>query len=265
MEAIETYILSLKSNLLLEKADIERGFTFYTQQITNDFDRLTILIHLIMLQAGFKCHYENQNSIEQYLKLTKGSIYNKLEYNEINKEKSLQLANTLIITLIKSGKCHCDLNLKYNKFISKFLKINIDSVISNIERTINTFTNEFKDTVLNPFKLSIKEPKLINGITDLPVELLTRIAVKYLNIRQVVALMQTSKYFLNLLDADRSSCNSLWFLLFKRDWDKHNSLKKEWVMKSGINFRNDYIKNYKSQHRRADPFLHQPRNFRNFL
>lgn len=241
-----------KNNLFLDQDDLSNGFENYKNYIQSDFDRLTIIINLIMNHSGFKFE-----QTEGGINLTKGTFFNKLTFNKFeDSSKSFHLENNLIITLINSGSKTIDISLKYSGFNSSFMTVILtDFFSSSLNAKIIELTNMFKNKVLNPFKVSYKKEKLINGMSDLPVEILFKIALDYLDIKGLVSLMQTSKFFLQIFDSDRTSCSSIWYGLFRRDWDKYGSLRREWVEASSINFRNDYIKNYKTKKRNTDPFL----------
>ena len=253
-----------KNTLFLDKDDITSSFETFKSFISSDFDRLTIIIHLIMEHSGLK--FKKLNQEVSAIELTTGSFYNKLTYNWFEtKSKSFKFEHNIIITLINSGSKTIDINLKHIRFNSLFVKVSLAEFFSaDLNSKLIELTNMFKDKVLNPFKLSYKDEKLIIGIVDLPVEILFRLALNYLDIKGLVSLMQTCTFFKDIFDNDRTSCNSLWYGLFKRDWDKYDSLRRDWVESSSINFRNDYIKNYKRKKRNNDPFYKTTRSFQNF-
>lgn len=266
---LNIFLKTIKLKLFLDQSDIDQGLDIYRDYIKDDFDRLAVLIHLVMLQSDFK-HIKAETvdpNADLYINMTVGRSFNKLSYNQVQ-EHTLENKN-LILTFIRSGASHADLNLKCGTFNSTFLKINLDMMPKLSDaKTIVSLTNDFKDCLLNPFKYSLKSQiKLINGLVDLPVELFYKLAVTYLNIRSVVALMRTSRHFMSLLNADQTSCNSLWFLLFKRDWVTiyTSANNRDWLESNAtINFRTDYIKKYRALRRETSRFYFPERIYRNF-
>ncbi len=269
MVDLNIFLHNIKSKLVLDKSDIYQGFEIFCGYIKDDFDRLIILIHLLMLQSNFQHTNDTIGDTNNpYVKLETGKSYAKLIYNQVQSGHTItQLESNLIITFIRSGARHADFNLKCGTFNSSFLQIDFESMKKQMDsdKKIASLANDFKDTIFNPFKHYFKQVKLINGLTDLPVELIYKIAVSYLNIRSVLSLMQTSKYLYNILNSDQTSSNSLWFLLFKRDWVTiYTSSNKDWLQSNAINFRTDYIKNYKALKRDTNKFVFPDRLYRNF-
>lgn len=265
---LHIFLKTTKLKLFLDQSDIDQGLDIYRDYIKDNFDRLVVLIHLLMLQSDFR-HITAEAvgpNADLYVNMTVGKSFTKLSYNQVQEHT---LDNNLILTFIRSGTSHADLNLKCGSFNSTFLKINLD-IMSKLSdaRTIVSLANDFKDRLLNPFKYSAaSQVKLINGLADLPVELFYRLAVTYLNIRSVVSLMRTSKHFMGLLNADQTSCNSLWFLLFKRDWVTiyTSANNRDWLeSNANINFRTDYIKKYRALRRDTSKFYFPERIYRNF-
>ncbi len=258
-ENLSAFLKHIKQNLYLVEDDLKLGLTLFSAHTQTDFDRLAIILHLIMIQARFI----PVNS-DDFISITKENFHIKLSYNQIepiHSNKSEQLKNNLIIILVKTSSTKAVVTLKHEKFLSSFLDLELK--IDNLD--LKQVTNDFKSKVLNPFKFAFRDHKLINGLSDLPVELQFRLVNKYLDIRSFTRLIQTSRYFNDLFNSTpNNSCESVWFHLFRRDWDKHDSLKKEWVTtNSGINFRSDYIKNYRRK-LREDSLFYPSRSFRNF-
>ena len=275
MEDLNILLKDIKIKLFLDHDDFKRGLAFYTDHNQNSFDRLSILLHLFMIHSSF-IPVDDNDATDIFISITKEKNHTKLIYNQIevssnnncfnsynnNSKQFFQLKKNLTIIIIKSGNSQVVINLKHDKFISEFLNIELNHQLDKLD--LRKLENDFKAKCLNPFKFAFKDFKLINGMMDLPAELHFRIVLQYLNIEAVMALMKTSKYFYRILNSEPTSCDSMWFQLFKRDWDKYDSLKKEWVStSSAINFRSDYIKNYR-RNKRTDSFLYPPRSFRNF-
>ncbi len=253
------FLKKIKLNLSLDENDLNIGFNLYSAYIESEFDRLSIFLHLIMVQTCFI-----SNNSQDFINITKENIHTKLTYDKvepIQSNKTLQLKSNIILVLLKTSNTKAVVSLKHEKYLSPFLVLEIKTDKLDIRQVVN----DFKSKVINPLKYAFKNQKLINGLTDLPIELQFKLVLNYLDIESFTRLIQTSRYFYDLFNSTPSnSRESVWFHLFKRDWDKHGSLKKEWVTtNSGIDFRNDYIKKYKSKIRK-DYLFHNSRLFRNY-
>lgn len=242
------------NDLSSEEYSIDEAFKTYSSQIQNEKDKLAVIIDLIMLKSGFKC---GQNDLNQ----TKGSQFNKLVYNQARtdfKSKEFnyyQLKSNLIIILLQSGT-QIDLTGKYGNFTTGFLKINLREFFYepqfyvtkklNLNLVTKEFEIKFKDTILNPIKFYLKttelisETSFINGLCDLPVELIVKLALNYLDVHSIVKLTKLNKYFYNLINSNSSSDGSIWFKLIRRDFDPTIDLLD-------VNYRIHYVKLYHSR------------------
>ena len=237
---------------------IDKSLDKYSNEINNDKDKLAIIIHLIMLQSGLR-YIENEFDI---LKQTKGSQFNKLYYNQTKidfKSKDAdyyQLKNNLIIVILQSGG-NVDINAKYADYSSSFIKQSLKEFFYepqfyvtkklNLNQVTEKFEIDFKNKILNPFKFYLKQNELntnfllnnnyINGLIELPIELVFNLALNYLDINSIVALNRTNKYFYNLFNSDTLTESSLWLKLIKRDFKKESTNLTS-------NYRSQYVKLY---------------------
>jgi len=264
-DAAATLLKRLKLNYELDEIDLVAAFEFYHSHLDvnkSDKDRLAIIIHLIMLKENFaneRDHLELNQSV--------GGLYNKLNYNLIlvdaRQNLKFTLSSNLVVTLLKSGK-FVELHCKYKMFHSEFLKINLSELFvakKQLEHAALNFDYlnkhlrvNFVDKCLMGVKSCIKNENLdicrqaryfSNGLVDLPVEiLLFKIVLKYLNVKNIGRLMQTSKYFYDLLNGDVSTDKSIWFYLLRRDFGNAAAVASN-NSTSLVNFKKAYFKNYK--------------------
>ena len=240
----DSLLKRLKLNYELDEIDLVTAFNFYNTHLdanaSNDKDRLAIIIHLIMIKENF-AHESGRLELNQCV----GAVYNKINYNFIwsndcQQNLSSKLSSNLIVTLLKSGKC-VEIHCIYKSFHSEFFKVNLNElfvkkqqehVSLNFDYLNKTLRTTFVDKCLMGVKSCIKNENLefflqtrcfSSGLADLPVEIfIFKIVLKYLNVKHIVRLMQTSKYFHDLLNGDVSTGKSVWFYLLKRDFGKHS-------------------------------------------
>ena len=234
-EQINGILNELDKEIDLNNSIIHRGFDFFASDIDNDKDRLAILLHLILLQNGFRFSYE-PNESTKFLNQKKSSLYNKLFYNQVllkSKKIHFELKSSLIITLLKNGNM-LNINLKYGLFDSVSFCVNLKEFFfmpkvfiarkSDFTEVARDFSVNFKNKVLNPLKQFIKtnENFAVSGfyihITDLPYEILFKIIIKYLDLKSIKSLMLTSKYLNDLINYQLTSKASIWNSLIQRDF-----------------------------------------------
>jgi hypothetical protein len=257
-----SFLKRLKQNYEFDEIDLVTAFDIFQVQLdnTNEKDRLAVIVHLIMLKENFAY---NDRAILLELTQTKGSVYNKLNYNLIViDEKHLSnfsMSSNLVVTLLKSGKC-IEIHCKYKSFHSEFVKVNLGDLFVkkndehlrfDFDYLNRNFRINFVDKCLMGVKSCIKSENFeffsqtrffSNSLVDLPVEvLLFKIVLKYLNVKNVGRLMQTSKYFYDLLNADVSTEKSIWFYLLKRDFGTAAVNKAT----NFVDYKKSYFKNYK--------------------
>jgi hypothetical protein len=243
---MEKLIKKLKTELFFNQEELSESFTYYSHLIHNDLDRLTVLIHLIMIQANFKYNEQTSHSCENisFMNIHKGSFYNKLAYNKLdyshtenNEALNDKLESDLIIVLIRSGKS-VDLNLKFNKFESSFMKINLNDEFTS--QTIKSMIIQFRNKILNPFKFhysKISNKNLIYGLLDMPIEIIYKLVLNYLDIRSIIALQNSSKHLYRILSVDQPS-QFIWKRLLFRDFKIDTNLATE-------SYRKKYIYHHK--------------------
>ena len=240
----------------------------YSDEIENEKDQFAVFIHLIMLRAGFDSYdsssqVNDKNSIKQI----KGSLYNKLFYKRTRidfksrEELTYDLKGSLIVLLLQSGSS-VEVSAKYEKFQSGFIKLRLNEFFYEphfyvkkrtcLDTVAAQLEINFLNNVLNPFRFYLKNNELerlgldgnyINGLSELPVELVFRLAVSYLDIGAIVALYSTSKYFYQLFNSDLNTDSSVWLRLIKRDFKSEwSSLRIDSIM--GANYRSKYVELY---------------------
>ncbi len=241
----------------------------YSNEIENEKDQIAVFIHLIMLRAGFDSYDSGaQISDKSCIKQTKGSLYNKLFYKRTkidfkSKEQlTYDLKSSLIVLLLQSGS-NVEITAKYEKFQSGFIKIHLKEFFYEphfyvkkrtcLDTAIAQLETDFLNNVLNPFRFFIKYNELesldldsnyINGLRELPVELVLRLAVNYLDMNTIVALFSTSKYFNRLFNSDLNTDSSVWLRLIKRDFKSECYSLHIDNSTTGINYRSKYVELY---------------------
>ena len=239
----------LNTQLFLDQNDLLNAFEFYTVLIQNDFDRFTILVHLIMIQTNFKYTVQADQEANQpdlSINLAKEHLYNKLVYNCVysNCGQLNKLSDDLILIILKSGVHHADITLKCNKFkISLPKNVNFSNLLAPKVSflKVNEFCLNFKNEILNPFRFHyspIMHQQLIHGLLDLPVEIVYKLIRNYLDIKSIVSLMQCSTKLFSAINHDLTSPSSIWAKLLDRDFKKSLST---------VNYRDEYIRQYRSR------------------
>lgn len=272
-ESVSGYFKALKQNIDLEEKNVDDALEIFKPQIDTgtdgDKDRFAILIHLIMVQNDFCFSLKSANEANNQTQLkesfemnqTKGNMFNKINYNCFgimnfkNEKKLFELESNLIISILKTGKeigVHC----KYQSFNSQFLKFNLNDYFSSgktAPRVVFNFNKrlkvEFTNKILIPLKQFLK-PNFFIGLTDLPNELLIyRIMLKYLNIKDIMSLDLTCKYFYGILNSgDQTSDKSIWFRLLQRDFK--SKFENEVLLEpsgSIVDYKKMYIKFYQAK------------------
>jgi len=257
-----SFLKRLKQSYEIDEIDLVTAFGIFQVQLdaNNEKDRLAVIVHLIMLKENFA--YNDTTTLLE-LNQTKGSVYNKLNYNlVVIDERDLSdfsMSSNLVVTLLKSGKC-IEIHCKYKSFHSEFVRVNLGDLFvkkndehlrMNFDYLNGSFRVNFVDNCVMGVKSCIKSENselfsrtrfFSNSLVDLPVEvLLFKIVLKYLNVKNVGRLMQTSKYFYDLLNADVNTEKSIWFYLLKRDFGTA-ALNKATNL---VDYKKSYFKNYK--------------------
>lgn len=235
----------------------DEAFRRYASAIDTEKDKLAVVIHLIMTRSGFKYSADEECDFKQ----TRGAQFNKIFYDQIRSDfKSREvsyyrLKSNLIVILLQSGNS-VDISVKYLTFMSSFLKLNLNEFFNepkfyiakklNLNSVSKQFEIKFKDALLNPVKFFLKSTELtselnfINGLCDLPVELIVRLTLTYLDIHSIVKLTKLNKNLYNLINSNVSSTSSVWFKLIRRDFNRDFNL-------TDVDFRVHYIKLYHSR------------------
>ena len=239
----------LKTQLFLDQNDLLDALEFYTGLIQNDFDRFTILVHLVMIQTNFLCidqADQDANQSDLSINLAQEHLYNKLVYNCVynNCGQLNKLGADLILIILKSGVHHADITLKCNKFkVSLRKNINFSNLLAPkmCVQKVNEFCLNFKNEILNPFRFyysPIMHQHLIKGFLDLPAEIVYKLITNYLDIKSIISLMQCSTRLFATINHDPTSQTSIWAKLLHRDYKK--SLNT-------VNYRDEYIRQYESK------------------
>ncbi|RNA26993.1 F-box only 7 [Brachionus plicatilis] len=238
--------MDMKNTLKKSPLNIE-DYKSYLSEIDSNKQKLAYLIHLILLRENF-C-FLNDNGQKMDAKISNDEIYfTKLYYNHYQYKETFINLDNVLITLLKSGR-FVDMNLKNKNFSSKFLKLNLDDFFADLSLDkIQNLELNFKNEVLIPFKIYLKsnfDLNIITGLSDLPIELIIEISLKYLDIRSIVKLSQTCRYFRKLLDSDGKI--PFWQKLIARDFKQLIPLNT--TDQSLLGSKREYIKLYKNSKR----------------
>ncbi len=268
-KSIELFVKdSILNNLAANQGDLASLLQFYEHEIAKNSlkDKLAVLIHFIMIKNHFRFgqNYEiNQSRDEKF--------YNKLMYNQfsientIDQTKNLSLefldGKFLTINLLKTSETTLDIQFKWSKFTTQFLKVAgfVDSWFEN-EKKLKEFELNFRQKCLVPFKIHLKN-EICSGanwihvnrvenlasfhvnLIDLPNELLVfKLIASYLNIKSIVSFDLSCKFVHNLLNNDTKSPDSVWKLLLERDFK--NRIGKL-AQQSDIDYKKKYIEFFK--------------------
>jgi hypothetical protein len=217
-------------------------------QFRDDKDKLSLLIHFIMRQSGFKyvALSNSSNSTDEkskedeeeisFLNEIKSNVFTKLHYNTIefslknNKiMTTFKFDSNIIISLLSSShNKNIELNSHYKNFSSiHFKQYSADYFLSHLDdSSIIHFTNAFKDLILNPIKYYLKRNDMnelcqlnnfsfINNLDSLPIELIQHIALRYLDIKKILKLKLLCRKFESIFNG---SNQILWKSLIERDY-----------------------------------------------
>ena len=242
----------LNTQYELDERDLTKAFDLFKDQIDADKDKLAVILHLIMLKENFFFDAGTEFSIE--MNQIKGDAYNKLTYNRIRlaANSTFQMNSNLVITLLKSGK-HAEIHCIYKSFHPvSTIRVNFnDASLLDSNYLNKTLRVSFADRLLLPFKCFLRNEnsealsasRFVTGLVDLPVELLLfKIILKYLNIKNIGCLMQTSKYFYDLFNADVASEKSIWLCLLRRDFGASSASA---AALTSSDYKRAYFKSYK--------------------
>lgn len=227
-----------------KKTDLDiDDYNSYLSVCFSNKEKLARLINLILVRENF--YFLNEFGEKLDTKISADDTYfTKIYFNHYQyKEKFINL-NNVFITMLKSGR-FVDINLKNNKFSSNFIKLNLDDFFDNLSlEKIQNFKINFVNDVLVPFKFYLKSNfslNIITGLIDLPMELIIQISVRYLDIKSIVKLSQTCRYFKALFDSDQIQ---IWQNLISRDFKQIIPLNTTDPNMS--NSKNEYAKLYQN-------------------
>ena len=251
-------------NLLLKRiklainfkwADFEDAYkTFYANDVNDNKDKICLLIHLIMMQQNFS-YYDpkSKKNTNHEINQIKSDLYNKITYNSISSNTDLiHLNSNILITILKSGN-NVDIHLKFKNYNTKFLSVKLNEMFqmqSNAEikdKSFDKFQLDFKDSILNPFKhyLRLNEDIfLINGLIDLPYEIIFKLCTNYLNIKSILCLASSCCYLNKILFSNLTKSDSIWNKLIYRDF------KVKLTLNDATLLNNNYLKEYKKYYRK---------------
>ncbi|CAF0704547.1 unnamed protein product [Brachionus calyciflorus] len=219
------------------------------EQIQTNKDKLSFLIHLLISRERFSFKQnQNEPQVDYNLhKIQKDEIYfTKIFYNHFQNDQIEYLFDSnIIITLLKSGR-FIEIQLKYKNYLSNFYKINLDEMFLDLNtKKLKLFELNFKNVILIPFKFYLKSMFDINtgitGLTDLPIELIIHLSLKYLDIKSIVSLSQTCRYFCKLLNPDLDRTIPFWEKLIMRDFKVYIGHKEV-----SHNYKQEYTRLHKS-------------------
>ena len=251
-DSIQEEFQYLKLKLDLEVEDIDLAFEKYKILIDCVNDRFALIIHLVMLQSGFK--YINDEANDTSIFLVKHQYFSQLCYNSYkfdNKFETKFDQNMKIVLNFMSNVNRLTIQAFFKEFKTENVCVNkkqVDACFDQssnkpfIEATLGNIIMEFKNSILYQAKLYIyqtyKKDLLIGkSIIYLPNEILLKL-VKRLDIKSVVRLSGACKLFKNLIidvnilrsdtrllassitniPENTYSCNLMWKYFLKRDF-----------------------------------------------
>ena len=172
----------LKLKIEFDEDDFTSLFEKYSNLAKGNFEQFILVIHLVMLQNGFKCKNEPINKSTGFTILTYDSYTNVHPRVEIDLE---QTKVKVVANLMKSiNKMTIQVFYKnFKSLVQEFNKIQIDSSINTTTskaypQTLNKLINQFKDSILSPLKCFILKDKDLNelligkSIMYLPLEII---------------------------------------------------------------------------------------------
>lgn len=261
MEKVE-FLERISNKSEIESDDLNQLFQLYSNEIVDFKDQLAVFLHFLMLKSGFLNSSGESTNYEIVQK--KGSIYNKIEYNSVkDADKNIkQLNSKIFLMLFISTDLVAEIQLQHGKFNSSFQKVKLNRLFTGeIRNKSNEFaqmdTNfahdfiiDLKNNLINQLKLHLKRSESLNidlhTLTDLPVELIYKICLKYLSTQSIVALMLTCRHFRDIFYSDVFDRKSFWKKLLKRDFEMDLSLNDA-LLTSFNNYRTYYIDLYESR------------------
>jgi hypothetical protein len=252
---LESFLKRIKLEIHFEWADFEYALeNFYFNDINDNKDKICLLIHLIMIQQSFNTIIEENTY--RGINQSKSEFYNKITYNSINfKDNYIKLTSNILITVLKSGNT-VDIHLKYKTYNTKFLTLKLNeffqtsSLTEEIrEKMLIKFQIDFKDIILNPFKHYLRSNEdgnisLINGLIDLPLEIIFKICTNYLSVKSIVSLASTCNYLNKILFSNLTKSETIWNKLIYRDF------KIKLTINDATLTNTNYLQEYKKYHRK---------------
>jgi hypothetical protein len=195
--------LKLKSQI--DETDCENFLKKFENELADNIDRFAFILHLVMIQNGFT--NDNSKSINKTSSFIMFA-YNNYINNHPRAELKLDTNISLVANLMRNIN-KITIQIFFKRFKSNlivFTKTQIDSLFSNHQSKLNVkalyrLINEFKDSVQNPLKVFLlKESDFDELLKDksviyLPSEILLNIIVEYLDIKSIMKLSATCKYF----------------------------------------------------------------------
>jgi hypothetical protein len=251
---LDSLIRRIKLEINFKWSDFEDALEhFFLNEINNNKDKVCFMIHLIMMQHNF-CYYEanTERNTYQGINQVKSDLFNKITYNSIDlKTNCIILNSNLLITILKSGN-NLDIHLKYKTFNSKFLTVKLHELFQPInvnsrEKYLETFQIDFKDVILNPFKNYLRLNEnifMINGLIDLPFEILFKLCTNYLNVRSIVSLASSCIHFNKVLFSNLTKSETIWNKLIYRDF------KIKLMLNDSSLLSTNYLEEYKKYYRK---------------
>jgi hypothetical protein len=247
--------------------DVNELFKLFIDQISNEKDKLAIIIHSIMITSRFGNLRDDQVDEKRTtptfkIEQTRNKHFNRIKYNFVYNDRNvpLRLPSVICVNLLKSGR-NLDINAKIDKYNSPFLKVNLTEFFSeppyffrqreDISTASNEFAVNFKNEVLNPLRFHLRERyaaeglgSFIIGLVDLPVEIVHRIALNYLSVKSILALARSCTYFWRILCLGN---DSVWPKLIKRDF-------KSYSVDESLSYSSQYKRFYRLKRKNAGLF-----------
>lgn len=273
---IDAYFNYLKHKYDINEQDINLGIEKYKnfiqkqeqQQNVCIYNRLAILIHLIMLQNGFKYLSIDDNTAKSTINLIQHKHFMQLNYNYYNqndnyhKNREIKFDSSIkIIVNVISSVNRFTIQAFYKNYkTTDVLMLNqkqLDACFSDYASPTTSILGiiiDFKNLVLNRLKQHIYETTYLTSksnidtlltninIIYIPNELLIKIT-RYLDLKSALNLSITNKLFYKFIldNSFSSSCNYLWKHYLKRDFTQRQL--------NDVNFdaaSNDYLSIYKN-------------------
>jgi hypothetical protein len=248
----------------IELNDLTRLFQFYSNEIVDLKDKLAVFLHFLMLKSGFLNTSDQVTDKNYEIVQKKGSIYNKIEYNSVIQadKKIKQLSSKIFLMLFISTDLVGEIQIQHGTFHSSFQKVKLNRLFSSetcsrpsesVKMNLNStqdFIVDLKNNAINQLKLHLKRSEgldiRLHTLSDLPVELIYKICLKYLSTPSIVALMLTCRHFRDMFYSDSLDRKSFWNKLLKRDFETDLNLNDAYLTRFN-NYRTYYIDLYESR------------------